>query len=157
VRQAPDDELLALVAETNDQRRVVGQSLWSLHRALVFGHTRGTSFGAALARWAPGAAQVSEGLERRLRRLAPHAPDDALRRFTSDALERLAEGLEREEFGLVPFLRFLEGRFPALTALMREEEKGSKRYDIVLARELRVLWSGRVGPDALRAASGALR
>ncbi len=141
MRTGPDDALLPLVAETNDLRRAAGQALWYLHRCLVYWRDRGRSFAAILTAWAPACGQAFGTLETRLRKLRPHARDERLRRYLSDVFGRLAGDLDRGDGMAVPFLRWLEARFPALTAIMREEARGARSpdrtFDLDLARDLR--------------------
>src|SRR5262245_13251160 len=115
------DELLPLFAETNDLRRAVGRALWYLHRCLVFWMGKEKPFGAVVASWAPACAQGFAAMEKRLRKVPPHARDETLRRFTSQVLRRLSEDVARGDGMAVPFVRWLETRFPTLTALMKEE------------------------------------
>jgi hypothetical protein len=138
VRAGPDDELLALIAETNDLRRRFGQALVALHRALIAARGRGQGLSAAVRAWAPGAAGVMEGGESRAGRLRPHERDERLRKFAGEVLGRLAADLARGESMLAAFLRDLEASFPALTAMMKEEGRGSKIHDLEFAREMKV-------------------
>lgn len=162
MRRSPDDELLEVIAETNDQRRRVGQSLLGLHRALLFGKGRGRTFFDSVRLWAPGAATTFASLADRLRRLPPAAHDDRLRRWFAPLLGGLAGDLERGEHGLVPFLRDLERSFPELTALMREEARAPRIADLELARALEAMCGALARDDRaaavrrLRAAGAAL-
>ena len=154
MRKSIDDELLALVADTNDQRRVVGQSLVALHRALLVPRDRG--FVASVQKWAPGASLLFGGMETRLRRLSPHRRDEALRRWLMPVLERLAEDLERGDRGRLSFLAWLQGRFLDLTRLLKEEERGTRIHDLVLARDLSLVL-GSVSRGSVESAATALR
>jgi hypothetical protein len=154
VRKSIDDELLALVAETNDQRRVVGQSLVALHRALLVPRDRG--FVAAVQKWAPGASLLFGSMETRLRRLSPHRRDESLRQWLKPVLERLADDLERGDRGALSFLAWLQGRFLDLTRLLREEERGTRIHDLVLARDLGLVF-GAVARGSVASAASALR
>src|SRR2546421_736970 len=58
MRAGPSDDLLALLAETNDLRRDVGRVLVALDRALVLWKDRGKGLHAIVRGWAPGAAQA---------------------------------------------------------------------------------------------------
>ncbi len=147
MRRAPDDELLEVVAETNDSRRRVGQALLGLHRALLFGRARGRTFPDSVRLWAPGAASTFAALSERLRRLPPHARDERLRRWLAPLLVGWAGDLERGEHGLVPFLRDLERSFPELTAMMREEARAPRIADLELARALEALCGGLARDD----------
>lgn len=154
VRKSIDDELLALVAETNDQRRVVGQALVALHRALLLPRDR--EFVASVQKWAPGASLLFGSMETRLRRLSPHRRDDALRRWLNPVLARLADDLERGDRGRLSFLAWLQGRFLDLTRLLKEEARGTKIHDLVLARDLGLVF-GAVARGSVASAASALR
>ncbi len=154
MRKTFDDELLALIADTNDQRRVVGQALVALHRALLVPGTG--EFPAVVAKWAPGAALLFGGMETRLRRLSPHARDEAIRRWLRPVLERLADDLERGDRGRLSFLAWLQGRYTDLTKLLKEEEQGTKIHDLVLARDLSLLLGSLARGDA-KASAATLR
>jgi len=156
MRRSPDDELLEVIAETNDQRRRLGQALLGLHLALLFGKARGRSFPDAVRLWAPGTATSFASLSERLRRLPPHAHDGRLRRFLAPLLTGLAGDLERGEHGLIPFLRDLERCFPELTSLMREEARAPRIADLELARALESL-CGALARDDRAAAVRRLR
>jgi hypothetical protein len=131
------DELLPLFAETNDLRRAVGRALWYLHRCLVFWMGREKPFAEMVSAWAPACADGFASMERRLRKVPPHAFDAPLRRYLATVLDRLGRDLERGSGMAVPFLRWLEARFPALTGLMKEGVEGERIQDVVLARDLR--------------------
>ena len=154
MRKSIDDELLALVADTNDQRRVVGQALIALHRALLIPRDRG--FVDSVQKWAPGAAQLFGSMETRLRRLTPHARDESIRSWLRPVLDRLADDLERGDHGRLSFLAWLQGRFLDLTRLLREEERGTRIHDVLLARDLSLVMGTVARVDATSAAS-ALR
>ena len=151
MRHTLDDRQLALVAETNDQRRCVGQALTYLHRTLLQGNERGRGLRAGVRAFAPGAAALFASLEARLRRLSSRGRDERLRRWLSAVLARLAEDLDRGDRMLVPFARWLEGRFPELTALMRKEAPESKVHDAVLAQDLALAFGAcaRAEPERL--------
>ncbi len=154
MRKSVDDELLALVAETNDQRRVVGQALVALHRALLVPRDRG--FVVSVQKWAPGASLLFGSMETRLRRLSPHRLDGALRGWLKPVLERLADDLERGDRGRLSFLAWLQGRFLDLTRLLKEEARGTKIHDLVLARDLGLVL-GSVARGNVTSAASALR
>lgn len=155
MRPSPNDELLALLAETNDLRRDVGRVLIALHRALVLWRDRGKPFSTVVRGWAPGASHLLERAEARLRRLAPHRRDDRLRRWVGPVLLGLAADLEAGEHRYVSAMRGLEQRFPELTALMRAGTPEAL-HDAEAARDLRraVVACGRTDRAA---ASAALR
>ena len=90
-------------------------------------------------------------LEARLRRLPSAGRDERLRRWLSAVLLRLAEDLDRGDRMLIPFARWLEGRFPDLTALMRREAPGSKVHDAALAQDLALTFGAcaRAEPERL--------
>lgn len=154
MRKSIDDELLALVAETNDQRRVVGQSLIALHRALLIPRDRG--FVDSVQKWAPGATLLFGSMETRLRRLSPHRRDEAIRRWLRPVLDRLADDLERGDRGRLSFLAWLQGRFLDLTRLLQEEERGTRIHDLLLARDLSLVM-GTVARVDVTSAASALR
>ena len=155
MRAGPDDELLALVAETNDLRRRFGQALVALHRAMTAARGRGQGLSAAVRAWAPAGAGLMEAAEARAGRLRPHARDERLRKFAGEMLARLAADLARGESMLAAALRDLEASFPALTAMMREEGRASKVHDLAFARDLKVAL-GLVGRGDRVAAAAAL-
>lgn len=130
------DELHRLLAETNDQRRRFGQTIYHVYRMLVFWGERGKSFGRAVQLAAPAGAALFDTMEVSLRDLYPHEPDAPLRAFAADLLDRLARDLEGGNRLRVAFLRWLEGRFPALTALMRAESSDTRVFDHELAADL---------------------
>jgi len=130
------DELHCLLAETNDQRRRFGQTIYHVYRMLVFWGERGKSFGRAVQLAAPAGAALFDTMEVSLRDLYPHEPDAPLRAFAADLLDRLARDLEGGDRLRVAFLRWLEGRFPALTALMRAESSDTRIFDHELAADL---------------------
>jgi hypothetical protein len=129
-------ELRRLVAQTNDLRRRVGQVLWHLDRSLVFWDRRGKGFLAILRLWLPAAGETFEATARTMEDLGAPKEDRRLRRFLREVLERLADDLERGDHMLHPFLRWLEGRFPVLTALMKGDRPGSRVFDRALAEVL---------------------
>jgi hypothetical protein len=131
-----DQELKVLLAETNDQRRVAGQALWHFYRSIVFWRERGRTFLDVARGWAAGGALVFESQAAALRRLGPHARDARLRAFVAEVLAELADDLERGDHLVVPFLRWLEGRFPDLTRMMQEETPDSRIHDHALAADL---------------------
>jgi hypothetical protein len=136
LREALDAELERLLVGTNEQRRRVGQALYHFYRSLVFWSARGRSFVAIAAAWSAAGAGIFDALATTLRELPPHAPDARLRRFVRDVLLRLAADLERGDHMLVPFLRWIETRFPELTAMMQAESRATAIHDFELAREL---------------------
>ena len=136
-----DKELRELLTETNDQRRRFGQALWHFYRTLVFWGDRGLSFSAITKAWAAGGATIFDTMATTLRDLAPHESDVRLRQFSRDALVRLAVDLERGEHMRVSYMRWLEGRFPELTAMMRREVAQSRIFDYELAYALSVLFT----------------
>ena len=130
------DELHRLLAETNDQRRRFGLTIYHVYRMLVFWGERGTSFGRAVQLAAPAGAALFDTMEVSLRDLFPHEADVPLRGFAAELLDRLARDLEGGDRLRVAFLRWLEGRFPALTALMRAEAPETRLFDHELAVDL---------------------
>jgi hypothetical protein len=140
VRAALEDELQELLAETNEQRRRVGQALFHFYRSLVFWRERGRTFFQIAAAWSAGGSSIFEALTASLRRLSPHGKDAALRAYLSVVLAQLAGDLERGDHMLVPFLRWIEGRFPELTAKMQQESPETRINDVDLAEGLAVLF-----------------
>ena len=75
---------------------------------------------------------------------------------------RMAGDVERGDTMLLPFLRWLEGRFPELTEMMQAESPASRIYDVALAEDMATLFvhaaRAEVGalPVLLRAAAKAL-
>ena len=130
------DELRRLLAETNDQRRRFGQTIYHVYRTLVFWGEHGSPFAASVKLAAPAGAALFDAMARSLADLEPHEEDVALRRYVVDLLDRLARDLEGGDRLRVAFLRWLEGRFPALTQLMREEQASPRLLDHALAAEL---------------------
>ncbi|MCC7137482.1 MAG: hypothetical protein IT460_03525 [Planctomycetes bacterium] len=153
MRQAPDDALLAVLAETNDLRRDVGRVLTALHRALVLWRDRGRSFATVVRTFAPGAVQLLERSERRLRRLAPHGRDEPLRRFAAGVLTTLAEDLAAGDARFVPHLRTLEARLAELAALLRATDRAAPVHDLAAARDLRRALAACAGADRHGAAA----
>lgn len=129
-------ELRRLVVGTNDQRRRVGQALYHYYRTLVFWREKGLSFGDVTRAWAAGGAMIFDTLAGTLRELGPPEPDVRLRGFLARVLRRLADDLHRGDHMLVPFLRWLEARFPEITEMMRAEDAASRIYDLELAERL---------------------
>jgi hypothetical protein len=136
----PDDDLDGLLAETNDQRRRVGQTLYHFYRSLVFWHAKGRTFHATTKAWAAAGEAVFAALAASLGKRLPHQPDAVLRRYVGRVLGQLADDLERGDHMLVPFLRWIEARFPELTKMMQAETPDSRIYDVELAVDLRVLF-----------------
>lgn len=135
MRPSPTDELLALLAETNDLRRDVGRVLIALHRALVLWRDRGKPLATVVRGWAPGASLLLARSEGRLRRLAPHRRDERLRQWVGPVLLQLAADLEGGDLRYLSALRGLEQRFPELTALMRAGTPDAL-HDVEAARDL---------------------
>lgn len=136
MRATLDDDLLALLSGTDDQRRVIGQALVGLHRALVLWRGRGKSIHAVVRGWAPGAAQLVDRLGVRVRRRGGSNRDQGLRRFLAPILSRLAIAIEGGDSAYIPFVRELEARFPALTKLLRDPARDAHLDDPDLASRL---------------------
>jgi hypothetical protein len=130
------EELRQLLAETNDQRRRFGQVIYHIYRTLVFWGEHGASFAQSVRRAAPAGATLFDAMARGLADLEPQAEDVPLRSFVQDVLGRLAADLEGGERLRVAFLRWLEGRFPVLTRLMRDEDGAGRLMDHALAAAL---------------------
>ena len=136
-----DAELRRLLADTNDQRRRFGRTLYHFYRTLIFWGERGTSFPEATRMWAAGGAAIFDGMAASLRELTPHEEDNALRAFASTFLRRLGQDLQRGPHMRVSFLRWLEARFPELTAMMQTESATVRIFDYDLAFELANLFA----------------
>jgi len=143
-----DLELKRLVVGTNDQRRRVGQTLFHFYRTLIFWRDKGLPFLDVVRAWSAGGAAVFDGLATTLRKLGPEERDEELRGFTASFLQQLAGDVERGDHMLLPFLRWLEGRFPELTAMMQAESPGSRIYDVTLAEDLAALFVHTARADA---------
>ncbi len=141
--RATDDRFLALLTETNDLRRATGQAFHYVWLSLVlwrdepfWGRERG--FAATVKACAPGCASIFERTEGRLRLAGKPSVDPWLRAYVGDLLSRLAADLAAGERHAFTFARWLDGRLTALTRAMREEPRTSRRFDAILARELRL-------------------
>ncbi len=143
-----EEELESLLAETNDQRRRVGQAIWHFYRSLLFWRERGRSFLEIARAWAPGGAAVFHSMVATLRRLGPHEVDAPLRAFVAEVLDTCGEDVARGDTMLIPFLRWIEGKFPALTRMMQEESPDSRIYDFELATALEDLFERLAADDA---------
>lgn len=131
-----DLELKRLVVGTNEQRRRVGQAIFHLYKTFVFWHDKGRGFYDIASRWAVGGAAIFDSLAATLRDLEVFQEDPPLRAWLAEVLDQLALDLERGDQMLHPFIRWLESRFPDLTAMMQEEKSGSKIHDYDLALAL---------------------
>lgn len=131
-----DLELKRLLVGTNDQRRRVGQTLYHFYRTLVFWRDKGLSFLDATQAWAAGGAAVFDSMASTLRELGDPVADVDLRAFTGTFLAQLADDLETGDRMMVSFLRWIEGRFPELTAMMQAEDETNRIYDVELAEIL---------------------
>ena len=136
-----DSELRRVLADTNDQRRCFGKALYHFYRTLIFWGERGASFSESTRMWAAGGAAIFDGMAASLRVLTPHQKDGALRAFASTFLRRLSEDLKRGAHMRVSFLRWLETRFPELTAMMQAETPVVRISDYDLAFELANLFA----------------
>jgi len=136
IQPGPDLELARLLVGTNDQRRRVGQSLFHFYRTLIFWKAKGLSFFEVTRAWSAGGAAIFDNMADTLRELGEPQRDETLRAFLGDFLRQLADDLERGDHLLLPFLRWLEGRFPELTAMMQAEDETSRIYDVELAEVL---------------------
>lgn len=136
MQSALNEELRLLLIGTNDQRRRVGQALYHFYRTLAFGAQHGRTFLQGVRAWAPAGAAIFTSLSRTLNELVPHEEDTALRRYVGEVLRQLAADITRGDAMLHPYLRWLESRFPVLTALMQRESPTSRIHDFVLATEL---------------------
>ena len=128
-----DDQLRRLLVGTNEQRRRTGQALHHLYRTLVFWSRHERPFLWIVRSWAAGGAAIFAALATTLSDLPGRATDVPLRRYVREVLERLADDLERGDGMLLPFLRWLEGRFPPLTEMMQAESESTRIHDHELA------------------------
>ena len=158
-----DRELRKLIVGTNDQRRRVGQTLYHFYRTLIFWRDKGLSFRDVTRAWSAAGAMVFDNLAATLRELEPHERDEPLRRHLAEFLEHLADDLHRGDHMMVPFLRWLETRFPVITEMMRSEQGDSRLYDVDLAEALSQAFAACAREDregmvrVLRAAAAHLR
>lgn len=129
-------ELQLLLVETNDLRRRTGQTFWHFFRTLVFWNDKGKGFGESVKLWAPAGSSIFGTLAGVLREVGEHSEDTALRGYTAEVFERLADDLERGEHMRMSFLRWLESRFPDLTDLMQTSDAGERIYDYAYAQQL---------------------
>lgn len=137
VRRTADDELLALVAETNDLRRVVGQALWHLRTLLLIAkEDRPDRFVGAVRLWSRAAGTAFARMEGRLRRAGPEGSDDRLRGWIAGVLADLARDLRDGDRLLVPFARTLDVRLGEIGRLLREGAQTSRTFDVRLSRDL---------------------
>ncbi len=144
-----DRELERLIVGTNDQRRRAGQALYHFYRTLIFWQNKGHAFHDSVRAWSAGGASIFDSIASTLIDLeVPPECDTRLRRFMHGVLERLAEDLARGDHTRTSFLRWIEGRFPELTAMMKEEAGDSKIYDVDLAVDLTQLFTICAGADA---------
>lgn len=142
-----DLEWKRLIVGTNDQRRRVGQAAYHLYRTLAFWHDKGRAFFDVTRAWSVGGAAIFDALAATLRELEVFQEDTPLRAWQADVLAVLADDLERGDAMLWPFLRWLEGRLPALTRMMQAEASGSRVYDFELARRLTHTFTVGAGAD----------
>lgn len=136
-----DVELKRLVVGTNDQRRRLGQALFHFYRTLIFWKEKGLSFYDVTRAWSAGGAAIFDTMARTLEELGNPRRDGALRAFTAQFLEQLADDLERGDHMLVSFLRWLESRFPRLTEMMQQENEKTRIYDVAMAELLARLFA----------------
>jgi len=113
----------------------------------VFWNDKGLAFFDITRSWSVGGAAVFDSLAATLREFDVFDRDERLRGWLAEVLDQLAGDLERGDGLLFPFLRWLEGLFPSLTAMMQEEQSGSKVWDYDLARTLANLFTRTAGAD----------
>ena len=147
-----DDELKRLLVGTNEQRRRVGQTLYHYYRTLVFWRERGNGFFETTKLWSGAGASVFAHLATTLQSFGEPSEDGPLRAFLVAWLLQLAEDLERGDGMFVPYLRWLEQRFPVLTTMMKEERADSLIFDVALCR----IMAGSLGRVALATREGAI-
>ncbi len=143
--EALDDELKRLLVGTNEQRRLVGQTLYHFYRTLVFWRERGSGFFHTTKLWSGAGASVFDNLATTLQALGEPSEDGPLRAFLVAWAIQLADDLERGDGMFVPYLRWLEQRFPVLTTMMQEEQADSLIFDVELCRVM----AGALGRVAL--------
>ena len=134
-------ELRRLVVGTNDQRRRVGQTLFHFYRTIIFWKDKGFDFTRVTQAWSAGGAAVFDTMAATLRELGAPEVDVTLRGFIEAFLAQLAGDLERGDHMVVPFIRWLEARFPELTVMMQAENSDSRIYDTELAEVLATLFA----------------
>lgn len=128
-----DLELKRLMVGTNDQRRCVGQTFYHFYKTLIFWKSKGLSFFEVTRSWSAGGAAIFDAMADTLRELGESASDVKLRAFTSELLVQLADDLQGGDHLLMPFLLWLERRFPELTEMMRAEDEATRIYDVEFA------------------------
>lgn len=133
-------EMRLLTVGTNDQRRRVGQTLFHFYKTLIFWKETDVGFAAITRMWSAGGGMVFDALAASMRDLGDPGRDEPLRSYTAEFLVQLAEDLARGDHMLLSYLRWLEERFPELTAMMQEESSSSRIYDVELAEILAALF-----------------
>jgi len=148
VKSQLDRELEQLLVGTNAQRRRAGQALYHFYRTLIFWQNKGHTFHDSVRAWSAGGAAIFDSIAGTLAELGDPSRDEQLRRFMALVLHRLADDLERGDHTRTSFLRWIESRFPELTAMMKEEADDSTVYDVDLAVDLSELFTLCAGADA---------
>jgi hypothetical protein len=138
MRRTADDDLLALVAETNDLRRVVGQALWHLRTLLLLARDRPGRFASAVLLWAAAAGTAFARMEDRLRRVGSDERDARLRSWLAAVLGDIARDAREGDRLLMPFARSLDTRLGEIGRLLREGAGAPRAFDVGLARDLAV-------------------
>lgn len=138
MRRTADDELLALVAETNDLRRVVGQALWHLRTLILLAKDRPGRFAAAVRLWAAAAGTAFARMDERLRRAGRDERDARLRSWLAAVLGDVARDVRDGDRLLMPFARTLDTRLGEIGGLLREGAGARRAFDAALARDLSV-------------------
>lgn len=131
-----DLELQRLLVGTNDLRRRAGQALYHFYRTLIFWSDKGLSFLDSTQVWMAAGSHIMGLTATSLEALGDADEDAELRAFLAEVLERLAEDLERGEHTRIAHIRWLESRFPLLTAMMKREAGEAPIFDHPLARHL---------------------
>lgn len=145
-----DHELERLLLGTNDQRRRAGQAFFHFYKTLIFWSDKGLGFFDCTRMWSAAGAAIFDSMEATLREMLPHDEDEPLRAFVRDTLGELADCMERGDHTRLSFVRWLEGRFPDLTAMMSEEQPGSRIFDHGLAVDLAETFTFLAGADRSR-------
>jgi hypothetical protein len=150
-------ELERLLVGTNDLRRRTGQAFHHFYRTLLFWQRHDEPFVASVRRWSASGAAIFGSMAPFLRRLGENARDDDLRRWVVAVVRQVADDVERGDHMVVPFLRWIEARFPPLTEMMKAERPDSRIYDADLAQSLAAGLAAVARTTQRAAVSAALR
>lgn len=145
-----DHELERLLIGTNDQRRRAGQAFFHFYKTLIFWSDKGLGFHDCTRMWSAAGAAIFDAMAGRLQDMLPHDEDEPLRTFVRDTLDELADCMERGDHTRLSFVRWIEGRFPDLTAMMADERPDSRIFDYALAVDLAETFTFMAGADRKR-------